>query len=183
MVANEIRNAALAACLVGLLGCDSAKTGDPDGFSAAGFAKMEARVTELETKERVRGLVQGLDSVAFLKPAEPEFQSLRTELGHLAVSIANVQDYANGSRVTLNIGNPTAARLQQLSANIEWGRIDQAGDPTGQEFSKSVSLGGSVAPGAWHKVVVNLPDVPSKELGFVRVRDLDYKSISLQVAD
>jgi hypothetical protein len=62
---------------------------------------------------------------------------------------------------------------------VEWGRADQNGAPVGQTFSQDVSFVEDLPGGAWRKLEINLPDVPPKELAYIRIKDLGFKSISL----
>jgi hypothetical protein len=144
-------------------------------FNEAGFQTLASRVAVLELKSAQ----SDSDRVAYLKPTEQSFQRLRTDIGMMAISIASVSEYANGSRLVLNIGNPTAATLQGLTAKVEWGRADQNGAPVGQTFSQDAIFVEDLPGGAWRKLEITLSDVPPKELAYIRVKDLGFKSISL----
>jgi Protein of unknown function (DUF3251) len=151
----------------------------PPAFTADEFQKLVGRVDKLEIDARVQGLITESETTAYMKPTVQEFQSVRTSIGYLTVNIVNVADYANGSQVILQIGNPTAAVLSGPKATIEWGRVDANGVPTGQVYSRDQEFTEATPAGSWKRYTVNLEGVPSKELGYVRVKNVDTKSISL----
>jgi len=151
-------------------------------LKADDFQKLSARVDKLETDALVRAAVETEETVAFLKPTGQEFHPLRTSIGYITVNIVNVSDYANGSQVVLQFGNPTAAVLNTPKATIEWGRLDANGLATGQTYSKQQDFLEATPAGSWKRYTVNLEGVPSKELGYVRLKDVESKSISLRQA-
>jgi hypothetical protein len=123
------------------------------------------------------------EDVAYLQTTAREFQIVKGELGYLTVNIEDISPYANGSRVVLKLGNPSSATLRELSATLEWGRIDAQGSPSGRVYSKQQSFPDPLAGGTWRQYVVTLADVPPQELGYIRVKDVDLKSISLAMTN
>jgi len=170
--------AALAGCGAAAPGAKTTAGAAAPAFNAAEFGKLAARVSDLE-----RQRAQADQGVAFLKPSDPSFHRISTGMGVLALSVADVSAYANGSRVLLNLGNPMSAVLQGGTARVEWGRVDPSGDPTGQVFSQEATFAADLPGGSWGKVELNLADVPPNELGYVRVADVRFKSISLRAAN
>jgi hypothetical protein len=175
--ASSLCCAVIFACA--MAGCSKAPDQNAaSAFNEAGFNKLASRVSALESKSRQAES----DRVAYLKPSEQSFQRLKTDIGMMALSISNVSEYATGSKLILNIGNPTTASLQGVTAKFEWGRVDQNGAPVGQTYSQDVSFTEDLPAGAWRRLEINLSDVPPKELAYVRVKDLGFKSISLNSA-
>lgn len=50
------------------------------------------------------------ERVAYLTPGDPSFSPIAFSLGYITVSLTNVRPYANGSKVTLSVGNILSAR-------------------------------------------------------------------------
>ena len=97
-------------------------------LSACG-SKDEDRIKGLEARlDRLEKSIGQHDAVT-LKPGMTGYSLLATDLGKVAVAIADVQPFANGSRISLDFGNPTSARLTGMKARIEWGANDRRGLP------------------------------------------------------
>lgn len=103
-------------------GCDAPKQGpvwDP---------RVDAIVTRIEALEKIsasatqqaewRDLVSDVAGVAYLTPGSQGFSAIKSSIGMLMVSMENVVPYANGSRVTLSIGNPLAASLEGMKLSL-----------------------------------------------------------------
>jgi outer membrane murein-binding lipoprotein Lpp len=167
-----------------LAGCVDTAAQDAN---AAKVVALEATVKELETKiealesaRRVEEFERGFDSIAYMTPGAEGYNVIRTDLGYLTVQLQNVEPYANGSRVTLRIGNVTGATINGAKAKIEWGSVDDKGSPQNdQAKSRDVEFSRSLRAGAWTNVPVVLEGVPATQLGFVRVKDVTHTGISL----
>jgi hypothetical protein len=101
-------------------------------------------------------------------------------MGRIAVAIANVEPYANGSRVTLDFGNPTAARLSGVKAKIEWGSNDAKGLPMAVNSQSMTFTAPEPLPaGSWKQFPVDLAGVPPTSLGWVRISTFDSGTVDL----
>lgn len=167
------RNVLAAASMLALAAC---APGQAQESRDKAFAKLSARVQALEARARL----QDDATIAYLRPTEPEYGVVKTGLATLAVSIRNVSPYANGSQLQLLFGNPTDARLNDLSATLEWGRADKNGVPVGEVFSKEHKFTESLAPGSWRAYTISLSDIPPSELGYVRIKSVEHGSIGLR---
>ena len=151
------------------------------------FADLARQLTELksevETLRREKSfdeLLRNLDSIAYLTPGSDGYSVIQSDLGRMTVSLSNIEPYANGSRVTLQFGNPTSANLNSAKAKLEWGSVDEKGSPRNESArSREITFSQSLRAGAWTNVPVVLEGVQPKELGFVRVREFVHRSISL----
>jgi Protein of unknown function (DUF3251) len=158
--------------------------------------KVKVMVLEIENKS-LKGQIDALnadiamlkipsayDGVAYLSSGSSGYQILKTEIGNITVGLENIEPYANGSKVLLKFGNPTAAEIYQLSATIEWGAVDKDGYPDNENMKrKDVEFVESFRSGAWNSAEVILEGVPPSDLGFVRVKDLKHKQIGLRKLD
>jgi Protein of unknown function (DUF3251) len=115
-----------------------------------------------------------------LTPGAEGYSVIQTDLGRLTVSLENIQEYANGSRITLRLGNPLSASINGAKGTIEWGVVDASGTPNNDNAkSKEFSFNQSLRSGAWTNVSIVLDGVPPSALGFVRIKEMGHQGISL----
>ena len=150
-------------------------------LSACG-SKTDDRLKSIE--ERLAKVEQsiGAHKTITLKPGESGYGLIDTDFGRLAVAIADVQAYAGGSRVTLDFGNPTTARLTGMKAKVEWGSSDAK--PVVPMTAGKVQALDFIAPeplpaGSWRQYVVDLPGVLPTQLGWVRISGFDSGTVDL----
>lgn len=142
-------------------------------------AEMEA-VKKNQAEHDLDNLIKDFDQVAYLRPGDSGYSTIRYDLGTLTVELADITPYANGSKVRLRFGNPLSSTVNGLKAKIEWGQTDENGSPNNVEAkSKDVTFTESLQSGAWTTVSVVLDGVPPTDLGFVRVRDVTHTGIRL----
>ena len=174
---------ALASTCVGLL------------LLAAGCADerqeaLQARLTRLEAANaalaaqlknvELQAERAASERVVFLKPEDSGYSVLKLDLGNITVRITDVQPYATGSKVSLQFGNLTSARIDGLRAQLEWGRVDGSGAAQNDKAkSRQVEFTEPLAPGSWTQAELVLAGVPPGELGFVRLKDVDHSGIGL----
>lgn len=139
-------------------------------------AELGKRISDLEINDQF----QQWEHVAFLTPGSSGYAPIRFDLGTITVTLADVNAYANGSKVTLVFGNPLAARINGLRGTIEWGKVGPTGTPLNNEAkTKPFAPIESLANGSWTKIQIVLEGVPPSDLGFVRLRDMGHTGISL----
>ena len=163
-------------------GCDS-----PSAQTPVSDSRVDALVARIDALEKannqlvLRDLLRNdVEAVAYLTPGSQGFSAIKSNLGVLTISIENVIAYANGSRVTLSIGNPMAASLGRVKAKIEWGKVGDGDlEISDTVRSKDVQFVESFRPGSWTKTDVILDGVPPADLGFVRVRNIESAVIIL----
>ena len=145
--------------------------------------EVKALKTTIEALQRDRSwdrLLRDVESTAFLTPGTDGYATIATDLGRITVKLANVQPYANGTRVTLELGNPLNATIDGTKATIEWGSVDQKGSPKNDTArSREVKFAESLRPGAWTNVQIVLEGVPPNDLGFVRIKEMTHSGIKL----
>jgi hypothetical protein len=172
----------LSACLL-LAGCTSESP-----QVQAELASLRREVNELKQQVdstsraiSLDDLLRDSEGIAYLTPGSDGYSVIMSDLGQLTVRLADVRPYANGSRVTLEFGNPTAASINGMKGTVEWGRVDERGNPENKTAkSRDVTFEKSLLSGAWTRVIVVLDGVPATDLGFVRVRNLDHRGIGLR---
>jgi hypothetical protein len=141
---------------------------------------LKASVKQLEEKRSFDDLLKNFDSVAYLTPGTAGYSVIETDIGRVTVMLADVQPYANGSRITLQFGNLLSATIDGAKAKLEWGSVDDKGNPRNDSaHSRQIDFSNSLRAGAWTNVPVVLEGVPPTDLGFVRVRDMTHTGIKL----
>lgn len=124
--------------------------------------------------------IRDLDKVALLRPGDSGYSLVRFDLGVLTVRLADVSHFANSAKILLKLGNPLACNITKLKASIEWGQVDEEGNPNNDTLkSKEINFSENIQSGSWTDVSVVLDDTPPEDLGFVRVREVSHGSISL----
>jgi hypothetical protein len=162
---------------------------------AARVAELEARVNELSQKQSaleielqwlkqqvsLNELLRDVEGVAYLTPHAAGYAVIKSDLGSLTVSLKNIQPYANGSKVTLQFGNVTAATIDGIKAKIEWGGMTKEGVPNNKEAkSREITINKALQSGGWTNAEIILEGVPPTELGFVRLRDVGHHGVRLR---
>ena len=146
-----------------------------------GCGKTDDRLKAIE--DRIGKLEQAAASrqAVTLKPGASGYGLLESDMGPIAVTIANIEPYAGGSRLTLDFGNPTTARLSGMKARIEWGGNDAEGLPMTPTNAQSMSFTAPepLPPGSWKQYGVDLPGVPPTQLGWVRVSAFESGTVDL----
>jgi|APLak6261661892_1056031.scaffolds.fasta_scaffold03832_2 Protein of unknown function (DUF3251). len=105
---------------------------------------------------------------------------LTTDVGNIIFKIKDVSAVKGGSKVGLVIGNPLAAKLQNLKFKAEYGSLDESGSVLeGSQKFKDVSLTKALKAGAWTRVAITL-DQPHSELGYIRLSEPEIGKIKLR---
>lgn len=164
--------------VLALAGCDQIGGGSRNraADSARDFEteRLSERVDHLDNQ--MLDVTLRTHAVAYLSPQDHDFVSIQSDVGLLTVSVENVTDYADGSRVRLKFGNPTSASIVRFSFHVSYGR-GQFGnaDDRGQDFTFSETL----SAGTWHTLNIDLAGVPPNQLGHLSVSQFGAERISL----
>lgn len=176
----RFRSLSVLLALVASAGCGT--SGEHERRIVALEAKLDSladSVRMLLFTQRIQALTENADRSAYLTPGAEGYSVVTSDLGPLTVKLEDVQGYANGSRITLRVGNLTGATIDGAKADIEWGPTDQRGfaqEPTG---SKQVRFSESLLPSSWTRVRVVLEGTSPADLGFVRIKDMTHEAIRL----
>lgn len=185
----------IAAFVMSAPACNSS----PGGTSTkAGLAHLDSTIAGLSSQvsdlqERLRAVEwqATLDQVyrekernAQFDPAANEgFSRLDTSLGTFAVSLEDVQPFADGVRVRFLVGNLTAATVTAATLKVKWGTRLTPSVPY-KRWKESlqereVKVADPLKPGIWNNVSVTLPGTKAENLGYVEL-SMDTGQISLQ---
>jgi hypothetical protein len=139
-----------------------------------------AQLKEKQEQSEFNQFLRDFEKIAYLQPGDEGYSTVRYDLGVLTAQLSNVEPYANGSRVTLKLGNPLYSAVSGVKAKVEWGRTDEKGSPDNESAkSKDITLSETLLPGAWTSTQIVLEGLPPTDLGFVRVKDVSHTGIKL----
>lgn len=126
--------------------------------------------------ERIRERLPEIQA-AYLLPDSEGYAVVDFDLGKILVSMKDIKPYANGSKVTLNFGNPLFTAISGLAFDVTWSNDSLDENPKKKEFTFISRL----EAGAWNRIDVILDGVTPKELAYVYVSNIQHKSIHLNV--
>ena len=158
-VANELD--------VGKLGALEAKVSEQSVL----LATLSTNVLELMNAKQ--------DDLVILNAAEPEFQSLQTDVGQLFVSVHDIEPYADGYKLLLHVGNPSAATLYGGDGSIEWYHANSDGTKSAQR--KEFQINKDVRAGFWTPVEVTISPAQSSDLNALFVR-MAFDNVKMTVS-
>ena len=144
-------------------------------------SKTDDRLKAIESRLAKTEQALGEHKAITLKPGDSGYGLLDTDIGRLPVAIAEVQPQAGGSRVILDFGNPTTARLTGMTAKIEWGGNDSKGLPLPANGSHMINFAAPqpLLPGSWRQYPLDLAGFPPAQLGWVRISGFDSGTVDL----
>lgn len=173
---------AIATALM-LHGCDQGTSADTERTVTVvtdDAGALQEKVDALQQKIETMDLLRTMERVAFLKPGDEGYSVVQSDIGVLTVALVDIKPYANGSKVTLNFGNTTAATINGLNAKIDWGSVGEDGTPMNEKAkSREVKFNETLRSGAWTQANVVLEGIPPTELGFIRLREVGHSGIKL----
>ena len=139
-------------------------------------------IGNLNWKQSMNEFSQNVEGIAYLTPGSNGYSIIKTDIGLITVSLEDIKPYANGSRITLSIGNLTSATINGAKINIDWGTVNAKGNPNNAtQKSKEYAFNKSLNAGAWTVEKIVLEEIPQSELGYVRVYDFKHTGIRLNV--
>ena len=158
----------------------------------AGVPEIERRVSELEHKvseleqkvndhkidiDFAESRIQALedpDRSITLDATHTAFQKVETNNGWFLVSVQNVQPYANGQKLSLQIGNPLSATFVGCKLLVTWGRQFKKGDKYKDWESglhkEEFTLVNTLQAGHWNSVSITLAPCMPEELAYLVVK-------------
>lgn len=152
--------------------------------------KIEDFDKRISSVELQQFLSHSYESATF-DPAEAgPFQRLDTSMGSLAVSIQDVQPFANGIKVKLHIGNLTAANMTNVQLKAKWGkRMPKFGFENFNSLykewenslqEKTIPLTVELKSGWWNNVTFTLSNILPQDFGYLNI-SIETSQISLLV--
>jgi hypothetical protein len=171
----------LIALTLSLCACDGGEKAGQLEQRIAALESSNKALTEEVSSLRLQMRMSEWDKIAFLKPGDEGYTALKFDLGTIVVKIVDVKAYANGSKISLQIGNLASARVDGLKTTLEWGKVDEKGLPENDKAkSRDVTFNEALPAGAWTISDLILDGIPPSELGFVRLKQVTHRGIGLR---
>lgn len=177
------RLAAAAAIAVALTSCGFVEEQSRQGANLTTtnieLAALKQRVDALEADSARAISTSKLEPVLvaeFDPAADTGFQLVQTAVTPVLVMFKDVEPLADGARARLQIGNLSAAGLEQ--ANIKVSYRARSG---GELLTVSQAVLKSMPPGAWTEVQASLPYVKPSDLGYLAV-EVQLSTVTLRKA-
>ena len=99
---------------------------------------------------------------AMLNTSEKGYSRLDTNEGTFLISLSNVEPYADGYRLKLDIGNPSTATFTGFIIHASWGK-------TYGEYEKDFNYTEKLFPGSWNKVYLTLTPAQKEDLANIQI--------------
>lgn len=136
--------------------------------------RLEAKISDLEVNA---------DSTRILKRSDDGYSVIRTEFGAITLQIKSIAAEGAGSRVRLEIGNPTNATITKMMIFGHWGAVDKDGEPEGGAYSlKKPTITTRIPGGSWSEASFLIDGAKPADLGYLRITSALIASISLNKA-
>ncbi|MGQ0442463.1 MAG: DUF3251 domain-containing protein [Methylophilaceae bacterium] len=185
-----MRKIAVGIALMALIGCEGSKVESANSELVNKVSELESRLSTNEAElfelknqvsdVSVNELIRKYEKIAFLKVGTKEFLPITTEVGVITVSLSNIEQYANGSKVSVEFGNPLSATINNAKFTVDYGSLDKDGlVVTAKEKSKEISLIEPLNAASWNKTELLVEGLPINELGYIRVHSLAVSNIGL----
>ncbi|KKC26977.1 DUF3251 domain-containing protein [Sphingomonas sp. SRS2] len=144
-------------------------------------SKTDQRLKAIEDRLAKAETSLGEHKAITLRPGDTGYGLIDTDVGRIPVAIAEVQPQAGGSRVVLDFGNPSTARLTGMTAKIEWGGNDSKGLPLPANGAHMINFAAPqpLLPGSWRQYPVDLAGFAPARLGWVRISAFDSGTVDL----
>jgi len=125
----------------------------------------------------------GRSDAAEFAPTELDvFQAVKTQLGLFLLLLDDVQPLANGTRISLRIGNLTSADVGDTTLEVAWSEKsdDESAPSSAFQFTnrKDFQIATQLRTAAWTSANVTLPGVAPDKLGLLEFR-LNVNRVSL----
>jgi hypothetical protein len=143
----------------------------PDG-AASRLKVLETQVWRLEFK---LWQLESNEKNVTLDPTELwGFRRIQTNNGSFLLSLKNVEPYLDGVRVTLHIGNPSAADYKGFTLEAQWGPRAPKDTEAWLKWydrltKKEFSFTDTLSAGAWNEISFVLSPVPATQFGHLQV--------------
>lgn len=190
---NAVRITASTLLVALLAGCQP---------NAASDAKLREQADAIESLKTQLGEVkETADSAKFvanlafgmptasrtarLTPGDTGYSEVNAGLMNLALTLENVEQFASGTRITVLIGNPSNADVNQLYAKLAYGPFSEE-FPTipdsEKQKTKEWTIVKDIPSGSWSRHTVTLDGVKPEDFGYVELSEVNAKGISLRRA-
>jgi hypothetical protein len=142
---------------------------------------LESRITS--TNERVERLSTAIYPDGTLRLSDSGWSLVNSTFGPLTIQLVSVTEEGAGSRVRLQIGNPTTATITELQLFGHWGALDKDGEPAGEAHPVRATIKSQLSPGSWNRASILIDGAKPDELGYLSVSSALVGSVTLTKPD
>jgi hypothetical protein len=118
-------------------------------------------------------------NTAYLPTGSSGFEVLQLPIGNLACSIEDVREYANNSKLTLSIGNPSFAGIIGFEATLRYGPLNDGKIDSEKQKTQKLKILAPLEAGKWFHQEVILEGIKPAELGYLIITDVETSGIRL----
>lgn len=191
-------NTGIVFCLIAFGGCT--QNAGPSTSHVAPAAEtpnitsLENRITTLETKLKLvssaaysaqykANYLNDRFTFAEFDPSQATFQRIDTDDISFAVSISDISQFGDSTRVKLDLGNLSSASVASATLHLTYGPRAPDSNDAWVEWQnnlkkKDVDTTAILAPGSWNPTVVVLPGMEAKKFGYLMVA-MDVHTLQL----
>lgn len=111
------------------------------------------------------------DSIV-IDPSSKGYLRLDSSTGSFLVSLRDVQPYADGYKLKLNIGNPTSATYSGFALDVKWNKSFEkfsSQDWDNAQHEKTFKFAEKLMPGSWNTVFLTLSPAQKEELEYIEI--------------
>lgn len=160
-------------------GTDAAQSASQIASLNRALGEAEARIATLESSQKMRDMLDSSSSRAQLDPMSDGYGIVRTDIGPVLVSFQESNPKADGTEISLQVGNPSSASLVGAKFYIDY-NTRQDGTPQWHATVKSTEYTAlnPLQSGSWSKVKIPLPSIKPDQLGYLSIR-IDTNEVRL----
>jgi Protein of unknown function (DUF3251) len=140
------------------------------------IAAMKSQLDDLE--KSMTGLRLDINSdksrynSAIFDTSSKGYQRIDTTSGFFLLSLKDIQPYADGYRLKLDVGNPSSATYSGFSIRVTWSKsLQMAGYSEWEKakHEKSVNYIEKLLPSSWNTVYLILTPAQRDDLGYIEI--------------
>jgi hypothetical protein len=107
--------------------------------------------------------------LAIFTPSNTGFQLINTDSGILLVSLKNIEEYADGYKITFSIGNPSTATYSNASITLTYGPKDKKYNSIDLAHAAKyeTDINQDLIPGYWNDVQIVLSNAKKEQLNYI----------------
>lgn len=108
-----------------------------------------------------------------LSPASKDYAISKTQHGVLYFALDDIKKYADGHKIILNVGNPTATRFSDAALKIRY-NSNPANAKSWEEWNDSIkttsfTMKGDLVPATWSPFEIVLSPSTEEETGWIEI--------------
>ena len=140
------------------------------------ISSLQTKTGDLETK-----LNNLTNHMAIFTPSSQGYTPISTAAGNLAVSLKNIEKYANGYKLHFNLGNPTLATFADVQLKVSYNKPFDVKENTYYDWLKGFKTVENsqitLLPGRWNNSTIIISPASEQETGTIILEVITDKII------